>query len=156
MPEDTQTRRGFLDKTIRVKWMLILLGVVVLAGLGFWLAKARECGRIADKYETRLNASVSRSAENLATTIATVGNQAVVNRRWTDLQQYADKLVQRKPLTYIAITDDNGIARVHTNRAYLGKKYEQPQDTPDVIQASSPVTDQTRQVATVYIGMNQP
>ena len=143
---------GFLDRKMTLRWVLILLGVVVVAGLVLWALKALECGRIAADCRERLRESTAQCAEDVARAIAVVGNRQIVDARFESLQDYADNLVRHKPIAYIAIVDVSGKAVVHTDRKLLGKPWKAPEQDGKTVTAWVPVMDYTNRVGAVYVG----
>ncbi len=144
---------GLLQKRITLKWTLILLGAVVIAGAILWAIKAVECGSIARNNRTELTACANRAAENMARAIAVVGNRQIVEEEYDKLQDYADALVKDRSVAYIAIVGPSGKAVVHTNRSLLGETWTEPKGDSGVVTASAKVMDFTDQVATIYVGV---
>ena len=145
--------QGFLEKRISLRWTLILLGIVVLAGVILWAIKALECGSIASRCDQTVRNCTAQAAENMARAIAVVGNQQIADEKYESLQEYADELVKDKAVAYIAIVDTRGRAVVHTDRSLLRKKWREPKEGPGVVPVSVPVMRFTKQVATVHVGM---
>lgn len=144
--------RGFLDKRITLRSTLITVAVVAVAGLIFWGIKALECSSIASKCDQSIEKCTAQAAQNMAATIAVVGNQQIADEKWESLQECADDLAGQKPVAYIAIVDPRGRAAVHTDRSLLRKKWREP-DEPGVVSASVPAMRFTEQVGTVHVGM---
>ena len=151
--EPTQPR-GILQKRITLKWTLILLGLVVIAGAILWAIKAVECGAIAQNSRSELAACANRAAENMARAVAVVGNRQIVEEDYGKLQDYADSLARGKSVDYIAIVDSSGKTVVHTNRSLLGGQWTEPENASGVVTGSAKAMDFTDQVATVYVGMS--
>ena len=153
MADSKPTREGFLDRRIRVKWVLVFLALGVLAGLSAWvlqtvLGRARE-----SLYRSAMMTQAHESAEAVARSIAVFGNTQIVSGNWSDLQEYADETVQNERLAYIAIVNPAGVAVVHTNRSFRGKVFSEPKNTDKVVHASVPAMSRTRQAATVRVGL---
>ncbi|OFX14260.1 MAG: hypothetical protein A2Z18_04365 [Armatimonadetes bacterium RBG_16_58_9] len=145
--------RGLLQKRITVKWTLILLGIVIIAGFVFWAIKAVECGSIANDCRRDIRTCTSRAAGNMARAIAVVGNRQIVEKDYGNLRDYFDTLAKGDSVSYIAIVDSGGRAVVHTDRSVLGKRWSKPEENEGEVTASADVMDFTDQVATVYVGM---
>ena len=145
--------QGFLEKRITLRWTLIILAVVIVAALILWAIKALECSSIASKCDQAIEKCTGQAAENMAATIAVVGNQQIADEKWESLQECADDLVRQKTVAYIAIVDPSGRAVVHTDRSLLRKKWQKPDEPADVVSASVPVMRFTEQVGTVHVGM---
>ena len=145
---------GFFGRRITLRWALILLILVILAGLVLWALKAFELRRVTSTYDSTLRTRAAQTAQVSAESIAVFGNRQIVQRDWGALQDAADELVTQKPLAYIAITDARGIAVVHTDRSMRGKKLPKQLETDGLAHARVPAMSMTRQAGTVWVGVN--
>jgi len=151
-----QRKHGFLDRKISLRWMLIILGVVVLAGLVFCAMKALDYSALNARLETSKQENLKACAANVAVTIATLANQQIVEEEYEDLQKYVDRLVgseQTSRILYIAVVNKDGVAVVHTNSAHRGKKFAEADEETGTVRAVVPAMDYTKQVASVHVAM---
>lgn len=154
MNNDTQTGTGFLNRKITMKWALLLVELALLVGLVLWALKSFELRNLAGQADAALRAQATQAAQVTARSIATFGNTQIVQKDWGALQVAADELVSQRPLAYVAIADEKGIAVVHTNRGLRGKRLSDGPVTEGLIEASVPAMSATSQVATVRVGVS--
>lgn len=145
-------RRGFLSRRMTLRWTLILVLIVVLAGAYFWGSKALECARVAGEAEQALKTCASESADNTARAVSIFANRLIVTEDWAHLQEYADEVVGGGAIVYVAIVNPDGLAVVHTDRSLLNKEFVEP-GNKSIAHASVPVMSFTKQVATVRVGV---
>ena len=142
------------SRTVSLKWLLVVVGVVAIVGIAAYGWKSSECNRMSEQYDNRLRESASRSAEMVGRAIGSFGNKQIVAGDWGVLQESADEMVKGESVVYVAILDREGVAVVHTDRSFRGGKFREPEGTKNAVHASIPVMSLTRQVATVRVGVN--
>ena len=142
------------NRNVSLKWLLVSVGLVAVMGIAAWWWQSSECHRMSAQYDQYLRESASRSAEMVGRAIGTFGNRQIVAGNWEVMQEYADELVRAKSVAYVAILNREGIAIVHTNRSFRGSKLREPRETENAANASVPVMNLTRQVATIQVGVN--
>ena len=129
-----------------VGW-LIFLAIIIIAWAVTWGWKSVECSR-------QIRARTSELAQDTAHAIAVFGSKQIIAGNWGDLQTFADDLVREKPLAYVAIVNTEGVAVVHTNAGFRNKPFAEPKNTRNMVNASVPVMNLTKQAATVWVGVN--
>lgn len=130
------------------KWILVLIGVLILAVLIGWAWQSYKFGR-------SMRDLAKGSAESLANAVATFGSERIAEKDWSELQSYADATVRNHVVAYIAIVDSQGTAVVHTDRSLLEQKFSQPRERA-VVSASAPVAQDSNQAVTVWVGIRIP
>jgi len=130
------------------RWILVLIGVLLLAVLIGWAWQSYKFGR-------SMRDLAKGSAESLANAVATFGSERIAEKDWSELQSYADATVRNHAVAYIAIVDSQGTAVVHTDRSLLEQEFSQPRERA-VVSASAPVTLDSNQAVTVWIGIRIP
>lgn len=141
-------------RSVSLKWLLVAVSVVAIVGIAAYWWKSSECHRMSAQYDQYLRDSASRSAQMVGRAIGAFGNRQIVAGNREVMQEYADELVRAKSVAYVAILNREGIAVVHTNRSFKGSKFREPRETENAVNASVPVMNMTRQVATIQVGVN--
>lgn len=154
MNDSISPKKGFLDRRITLRWALILLALVVVAALVLWVSQAMALRSLKASSQADLAAAQREVADQVAGAIATFGNRQIVQGNWEELQQYADQAVTRGGLAYVAIVNTDGMAEVHTDRAFQGKPFAEPVEGGGVNHASVPVMNLTSRVGTVWVGVS--
>lgn len=145
-------KEGSMESKMRLKWVLVILAIVIITGAALWASKALECKRIAQERDEALSRYATECAEAVAIAVSVFGNKQINAESWDDLQRYADELVSKKSLAYVAIVDNAGVAVVHTNRSFRDSQFSSSAHA-GLVQASAPVMRLTEQSATVHVGM---
>lgn len=130
------------DHTIKLKWLLWAVAILMLAGFAAWAWTAWDCSK-------RQNSAAQMAAANEARAIAVLGGNAIKEKDWAVLQSYVDNLVSHKPFSYIAIVNKDNVAVVHTDRGQLGNRFRKP---GNMVSALVPVMGYTEQIARVWVG----
>lgn len=130
------------------KWILIFIGVLILAVLIGWAWQSYKFGRSMRHF-------AEGCAQSLANGIAMFGSERIANKDWSELQSYADTTVRNHVVAYIAIVDSRGAAVVHTDRSLLDQEIIRPRER-GVVSASAPVALDSNQAATVWVGIRIP
>jgi sensor histidine kinase regulating citrate/malate metabolism len=154
MTNGTETRSGFLNRKITMRWALLFIEVALLLGLILWMLKAFELRRVTQDFDSALREQATQTAQVTARSIATFGNRQIVEKDWGALQEAADELVVQKPLAYVAIVDAKGIAVVHTDRSMRGRKLVALPESKGLVEASVPAMSATSQAGTVHVGVS--
>jgi sensor histidine kinase regulating citrate/malate metabolism len=131
---------------LRLKVAAWVIGVLILSLIVVWFAKSIVC-------RSALDAQAAQYAESLARSIAAFGNKDFAARNYSDLQNYSDDLVRRKPVAFVAMLDRRGRVVVHTNRAYLGKNAADLTPPAGVNVESAMIMGVTDQVGTAMVGV---
>lgn len=156
MADGRPPRAGSMDRKISLKWALLLLAVAIAAGLVAWGLQALRTRSVAQESDEALREQAVQTAQVTARSIATFGNRQIVQEDWGALQDAADELVSQRPLSYVAVVDQRGVAVVHTDRSLRGRRLPEPEEDGELAEASVPAMSATRQVATVRVGANIP
>lgn len=164
-----QQRRGFIDRPVRMKWLLwvaviLIVAALVIFGLQLWqTAKLRGEAREAIREQIRLEGVA------LAQTIAITSREDIIRSRYGLVEEYFAEIVRQPNVRYLIVMTPNGNAVVHTNARFRGKRLTdevsrkalEAQETlaqnveeENLYDVAVPVMSFTKKAAVVRIGMS--
>ncbi|MFQ3548927.1 MAG: hypothetical protein SNJ70_04190 [Armatimonadota bacterium] len=156
METQKETRKSFLQKRITLKVFLIILAIIIILFFVLLIKQFMITRNIISYANKQIIEISTQSAENMARSIAVVGNEYLLDENYEQMQRYVDDLVKTSNIAYIAVLDKKNIAKVHTNRNDIGKKLDDLNKDKNMIHVSVPVMSFTEQIGIVAIGTEQP
>lgn len=116
------SKSRFLDRPVRRKWLLYVSGFLILVFLIAYGLLSWKMHVLKNDAKQAVMDQIRLRAETVAHTIAVTSRQDVLNANYKDLQTYFADVVGQRDISYIAVVNTQGVAVVHTDAKFRGKK----------------------------------
>jgi len=164
-----QQKRGFMDRPVRLRWLLdvalvLVVAALVVFGIQAWSARAIKLAArrgVADQIKLK--------GEAVARTIAVTARQDILNGEYGRLQEYFVDMVSQRDILYLIVMTTDGTAVVHTDAKFRFKKLDdevakkalaanetlvQDLEATRTCDIAVPVMSFTRKTAVVRVGVS--
>lgn len=164
-----ERRPGFLDRKIRLRWSVYLVGLLIIAGLVFYGITVWQTGTVRGQARDMMRSEIEAKGKAIAQTIAVISRDDVRNGNFDKLQEYFADLVRQQDLRYIIVMRPSGEAVVHTDNRLRGVILKddpsgrslQATDVAvmnvedrELYDVAAPVMEFTRRIAVVRVGVS--
>jgi len=164
-----ERRPVFLDRKIRLRWTVYIIGLLIIAALVFYGMTVWQMGNVRSQARKMMRNEIKAKGKAIAQTIAVTSRDDIRNGNFDKLQEYFADLVRQQDLRYIIIMKPNGEAAVHTDNRLRGVKLKDDpsknalrvtdaaaMDVKDreLYDVAVPVMAFTRRIAVVRVGIS--
>ncbi len=123
-----QKKKGFLDRPVRLKWPVYIIGLLILLGLVLHVVKLWQMNSLREQAREAIRNEIKAKGQSLAETIAVTSRDDIRNGNYDKLQEYFADLVKlpQGDIQYLIVMKLNGEAVAHTNTKFRGKRLDDP------------------------------
>ncbi len=123
MEQPVAQRRRFLDRSIRLRWPIYFVGLLIVLGLYLQATHTLEVRRLNGDARAALKEEILSKGVAIAETIAVTARDDIRAENYDKLQEYFSDIVRQPSvdIQYLIVMKLDGEAAVHTNAKYRGK-----------------------------------
>jgi hypothetical protein len=115
-----QQKRGFMDRPVRLIWLVRIVIVLIVAALVILGLQAWGMSRLRGEARDAVREQIRLKGEAVAETLAVTAREDILTKHYDGLQRYFADLVRQPDITYLVVMTPDGRAVVHTDAKLRG------------------------------------